>query len=61
MIQRKPNHRLGSNGVQEVKLHPWLRTFPWDRLLRKDLPAPFMPSVKKNNFFWFLQNLKKKK
>lgn len=29
MIQRKPNNRLGSNGVEEVKNHPWLRNFPF--------------------------------
>ena len=47
MIQRKPNNRLGTNGAMEVRIHPWLKNFPWDKLLKKELPAPFMPSVNK--------------
>lgn len=32
MIQRKPNNRLGLNGPNEVRGHPWLRNFPFDAL-----------------------------
>lgn len=45
MIQRKPVNRLGSNGPEEVKQHPWLKNFPWDKLLNKQLDAPFIPQV----------------
>jgi len=34
MIQRKPNNRLGLNGPNEVKNHPWLKNFPWDELAK---------------------------
>lgn len=47
MIQRKPNNRLGKEGTSEVKQHPWLRSFPWEKLLKKEIQAPFLPSVKK--------------
>jgi hypothetical protein len=52
MIQRKPVNRLGYNGPEEVKQHPWLRDYPWDKLLKKAIQAPFVPNVKphKNNF-----------
>ena len=33
LIQRKPLNRLGLNGPEDVKNHPWLRDFPWDDLL----------------------------
>lgn len=46
MIQRKPNNRLGKEGTSEVKQHPWLRSYPWDKLLKKEIQAPFLPSVK---------------
>ena len=45
MLQRKPNNRLGKEGAIEVKQHPWLKNFPWDQLLRKDILAPYLPSV----------------
>ena len=43
MIQRKPGNRLGNNGAEEVKQHPWLRDFPWDDLEHKRVEAPFIP------------------
>lgn len=48
MIQRKPQNRLGSNGAEEVKQHPWLRDFPWDDLTHKRVKAPFVPPVEDN-------------
>ena len=62
MIQRKPNNRLGKEGAAEVKQHPWLRHFPWEKLLRKEIPAPFLPSVNINfiNFKIFVRFSQKK-
>jgi len=48
MIQRKPQNRLGANGAEEVKTHPWLRDFPWDDLEHKRLKAPFIPPQEDN-------------
>lgn len=45
MIQRKPVNRLGTNGAREVKQHPWFKNFPWDKLTKKELNAPFKPNV----------------
>jgi len=45
MIQRKPNNRLGVNGPEEVKNHPWLKDFPWTKLLNKDIEPLFIPNV----------------
>ena len=48
MIHRKPGTRLGANGPEEVKAHPWFKNFPWDELLRKELISPFIPNVQLN-------------
>ena len=48
MIQRKPQNRLGNNGAEEVKNHPWLRNFPWDDLANRNLIAPFIPPEEEN-------------
>ncbi|KAK8050576.1 hypothetical protein PG994_012306 [Apiospora phragmitis] len=40
--------RLGNLycGPQDVKNHPWFAEVTWDRLLRKDIDAPYTPPVK---------------
>jgi len=49
MIQRKPQHRLGSvEGAQELKNHPWLKSFPWEDLQKKKLSSQFFPEEMDN-------------
>ena len=48
MIQRKPVNRLGLNGPEEVKEHPWLKSFPWDDLYEKRIDSPFVPPDEDN-------------
>ncbi|KAK1751825.1 kinase-like domain-containing protein [Echria macrotheca] len=40
--------RLGNlyGGSDDVKNHPWFAEVTWDRLLRKDIDAPYTPPVK---------------
>ena len=45
LIQRKPVNRLGLNGTQDVKAHVWWKGFDWEKLNKKELPAPFIPPV----------------
>lgn len=47
LIQRKPINRLGLNGPQEVKQHPWIKSYSWDNLINKLFEAPYIPNVKK--------------
>ena len=49
LLQRKPELRLGSKGIWELKQHRWMKYFPWDELLNKELESPFIPE-KKDNF-----------
>ncbi|CAH1423958.1 unnamed protein product [Lactuca virosa] len=38
------NHRLGSKGAHEIKVHPWFKGIDWDRIYHMD--AAFIPEVK---------------
>ena len=49
LLQRKPDIRLGNKGIWELKQHRWMKYFPWDKLLNKELESPFIPE-KKDNF-----------
>ena len=48
MIQRKPQNRLGAQGIHEIKNHPWLRKYPWDDLKNKRVQSPFVPPTQDN-------------
>mmetsp|Transcript_15477 Transcript_15477/g.28068 ORF Transcript_15477/g.28068 Transcript_15477/m.28068 type:complete len:359 (-) Transcript_15477:1818-2894(-) len=50
LIQRKPVNRLGLHGPEEVMSHPWLSDFPFDELLKKAIPAPYIPNANQENF-----------
>ena len=50
LLKRKPNKRLGYNGIKELKSHIWMRDINWNALKRKELSAPFIPSHHKDNF-----------
>ncbi|EGR27877.1 protein kinase domain protein [Ichthyophthirius multifiliis] len=43
LIERKPALRLGINGPDEVKNHPWLKNYPWKKVYLKQLISPFQP------------------
>jgi serine/threonine protein kinase len=46
LLTREPEKRLGSNGGQEVKAHPWFSDIDWEKLVRKEIEPPFKPKVK---------------
>ena len=48
LLIRKPDLRLGYNGIFEIKMHPWLKFFKWDLLKDKKLESPFIPERKDN-------------
>ena len=50
LLQRKPRKRLGYNGVDEIKQHPWMKDIDWELLFQKKLEAPFIPPMNKENF-----------
>ena len=44
-LDRKPESRLGSNGFDEIKNHPWFAGIDWDKLYRKEVVPPYNPMV----------------
>ncbi|CAK60256.1 unnamed protein product (macronuclear) [Paramecium tetraurelia] len=50
LILRKPERRLGSNGIEEILHHPWLKGYPWDDLLKKKVQALYVPGAVDDNF-----------
>lgn len=34
-LVRNPSNRLGANGFDEIRKHPWLKNIDWNRLLKK--------------------------
>ena len=50
LIQRKPINRLGMNGPEEVKKHPWLKDLNWKLIKTKKMVSPFIPNDDEDNF-----------
>ncbi|CAD8178715.1 unnamed protein product [Paramecium octaurelia] len=50
LILRKPERRLGSNGIEEILHHSWLKGYPWDDLLKKKVQALYVPGAVDDNF-----------
>ena len=48
LLIRKPENRIGYKGINELKMHSWLKYYPWDMLYKKTLPSPFIPENKDN-------------
>ncbi|KAF9906214.1 hypothetical protein EC991_000841 [Linnemannia zychae] len=45
LLERDPDHRLGSQGVHHVKNHPYFSTIDWDLALKRQLPCPYIPDL----------------
>ena len=47
LLQREAPKRLGygPQGSDNVKAHPFFRSVSWSRLMARQMPSPFRPSV----------------
>ncbi|CEP00756.1 unnamed protein product (mitochondrion) [Plasmodiophora brassicae] len=43
LLERDPDKRLGHDGAQAIKAHPFFASIDWAALYAKELPAPFKP------------------
>ena len=48
LIKRKPEERLGKDGIEEIKRHPWLKFFNWKDLYLMKIKPPYVPSSNDN-------------
>ena len=49
LLQMDPKKRLGMQGHQELKAHPFFNGVDWDRLRNQELPAPTYDVVRDIN------------
>lgn len=45
LLEKNPKKRLGFNKSDEIKKHPWFQGVHWDRILRREEKAPFVPTL----------------
>jgi serum/glucocorticoid-regulated kinase 2 len=46
LLNRDPSQRLGVNGAEEIKRHPFFaKAIDWKKLMQKKIQPPFKPSV----------------
>ena len=48
LLQRKRVKRLGENGPNEIKCHPFFKGFNWDEMSQGKMRAPFVPPRQDN-------------
>ncbi|ORX77097.1 kinase-like protein [Basidiobolus meristosporus CBS 931.73] len=45
LLHRDPRKRLGANGAEEVKSHPYFADIDWERLYNKQVASPYAPPL----------------
>lgn len=43
LLARTPKTRLGTQGAEEVKSHPFFAEIDWEELAARNVPPPFKP------------------
>jgi len=48
LLYHKPTKRLGvvKGGAKLIKKHAWYKDFDWDKLVKREIKAPFVPNIK---------------
>ena len=46
LLNTDPRSRLGANGSEEVKKHPFFKNIPFEEFLKLNVQPPFIPDVK---------------
>ena len=51
LLDRDVSRRYGNlkNGVEDIKNHPFFRSMDWDKLLKQEIVADFIPKIKPEN------------
>lgn len=50
LLERNPKKRLGVNGAEEIKTHPWFKNINWEDVYNKKYNPP-KPKCKQVKFF----------
>jgi len=57
LLNREPEGRLGSEGAEEIKKHPFFKSIDFKKLLAKQIQPPFKPNVVRFLIFSFLHSI----
>ena len=51
LLEPELSKRYGNlkNGVNDIKNHAFFKNMNWDKLLKQEIEAPFIPKIKDNN------------
>ena len=49
LLLKNPDERLGSQGVSQLKQHPFFKPVDWDKVLEKGYKPPFVPTIQKRH------------
>jgi hypothetical protein len=50
LLIKNPKKRIGYLDLSEIKNHIWIKDYPWDKLLNKEITPPFVPVNSDYNF-----------
>ncbi|CAK81785.1 unnamed protein product (macronuclear) [Paramecium tetraurelia] len=50
LLIRKPQQRLGNNGIEEIFEHQWLKGYPWGKLINREIKSQYVPGSIDGNF-----------
>ena len=50
LLIKNPKKRIGYLEPSEIKNHIWIKDYPWDKLLNKEIIPPFVPVNSDYNF-----------
>lgn len=50
MLKRRQEERLGANGINEIKSHPWFKDIDWQKFAAKKYPSPYVPVFSERNY-----------
>lgn len=48
---------MGSNGIEEIKRHEWLKGVDWGKMERKELKAPYVPLTIEEDYEEYSQQI----
>ena len=46
LLKKKPEERVGHNGIQEIKKYEWFKEFCWEKLEKRQILSPFKTLIK---------------
>ena len=55
LLEPELSKRYGNlkNGVQDIKFHPFFKGLNWNKLLKQEVEAPFIPELKEDNILQY--------